>query len=114
MSRITDPNGNFVDFTEANPGENEPYGFDFRNDVYGGETVTACVFELSVDPESTGDDPSPESRLMGDPAILEDTKCSQFLSGLLPGVDYILTCYADTSRGATKVLYAHIPALPIK
>ncbi len=114
MARVKDRQGNFVDFSESNEGEEEPYSFDFKNELITGETVVGASFELLIDDESEVDDLTPMTRLYGVPAVSDGRYISTYIKGQLPGVTYILKGWATTSRGSIKLLYAHLPVLPIE
>lgn len=71
------------------PGEDEPYGFDFRYDLLAGESIVSVEWTLSV---SSGTDPDAQTRL-GENA-LAGTIATTEVSGLLPNVVYTLTAWA--------------------
>lgn len=95
------------DFSVMDTGENEVFGLDFVNDLPMGDSILSVVFSLTVRP-GYGADPSPSSRLNGTPGF-SGTTALQRLSGLLPGVTYILQAVIQTALGNTISLWSHIP-----
>lgn len=91
-------------FTDADPSEDEPYGFNFRPELIAGEAIQSAQFFLSVMPP--GMDDVAASRLQGSVQIT-GTVVSQRIVGLLSGRTYKLRCVATTSVGK-RALVAYV------
>ena len=94
--------------------ESETYGLNFVNDITSGETISSVVggaWNISV---SQGTDSSASAHIIGAAAITapdgttSNIATTQRISGLLPGVVYIVQAVVVTSLGNTKSLWSHI------
>lgn len=92
------------DFSDAEAGESEPYGFDFTKDVPSPDTIVSAEFSLTV---VAGTDNAPGTRLTGSPVITEK-KVSQRVVGLVAGARYKLKCIATTSSGNKVSLFSYV------
>lgn len=91
------------DFDPADPGENEIYTFDFVNDLASNEALQSAVWTCAA---VAGVDANAASCVIGTASVLA-TKTSQRISGLLPGVRYLLQAKGVTNLGNTVSLYSH-------
>lgn len=92
------------EFSPALQDEDEPFGFDFRNDLIENETIQTALFSISV---INGVDLTPSSHLSGSP-VISGTKVNQRISDLLPGVTYRLQAIVTTSQANTKSLWGRV------
>jgi len=95
------------DFDPADTGESERYTFDFVNDLNAGDIITSSTWECEVAAVSNGTDPAAASRIDGE-AVINKTRSTQRITGLLPGVDYAVTATVETLNGDTIRLWSHI------
>lgn len=96
------------DFPPADPGEYEPYTFDFVRDVAEGEIITGAAWTCSVAADSQGTDDDPMSRLAFVAPDNSGTVTNQIVTNLLPGVKYVLQATVTTSLGNTLSLWSHV------
>jgi hypothetical protein len=96
-----------ADYQIMDVGENEVFGLNFVNDLPSGDSILSVVFTLTVK-DGYGTDPNPSAHLNGTPGV-SGTTALQRLSGLLPGVTYILQAIVTTALGNTISLYSHVP-----
>lgn len=89
-------------FTPANSGESQVYGFDFAKDLPAGDSINGVTFGMSV---VGGYDPAPQSHLINDPSI-SGTQVLQRVANLIAGVIYTLQATVTTAEGNTLVLWA--------
>lgn len=94
------------DFQVMDVGENEVFGLNFVNDLPTGDSILSVVFTLTVK-DGFGVDPSPAAHLNGTPGF-SGTTVLQRLSGLLPGVTYVVQAVVTTALGNTISLYSHV------
>jgi|SRR5687768_3917245 len=83
------------DFTDADVGEEEFYGFNFIKDIPAGETIDSVEFFLRSYPNSASD-PDAQTRLLGSPIII-GTRAIQKIKIEVGGVRYKLKCIATTA-----------------
>ena len=95
------------EFSPADPGEDQVYGFDFVNDMLPGDIISGATVSFTV---QTGVDSNPSSHLVGSVIITPPTVVSQRIEDLIGGVTYILQIIATTQQGDTLSLYSRIPA----
>jgi hypothetical protein len=95
------------DFDPSDAGEVERYTFDFVNDLNAGDTITASSWECGVATISEGMDGAASSHVDG-VAIINKTRSTQRISGLVAGVTYVLTANVETLNGDTISLWAHV------
>lgn len=89
-------------FTPANAGESQVYGFDFDKDLPAGDSIDGVTFGLGV---AAGYDPAPQSHLINDPSI-SGTQVLQRVQGLVAGAIYTLQATVVTAQGNALVLWA--------
>lgn len=95
------------DFTDAEVGEEEFYGFNFVKDLPAGETIVAAEFFLTSYP-SKNSDPDSQTRLIGDP-LIAGTRVVQRIKIEVGGIRYKLKCKVTTSITASKpILFSYI------
>jgi hypothetical protein len=96
------------DFDPADPSEtNEPYTFDFVNDVVAGETLVSAVWTCVVAPDSRVPDANPSSHIVGSSSV-SGTKTSMTFASFLPGVKYLLKAVVATTLNSTPALHSHV------
>lgn len=95
-------------FTPANAGESEVYGFDFAKDLPEGDSISTVTFGIAV---VSGTDPDPASHLTGQPSV-SGTQTLQRVQDLIAGVIYTLEATVVTTMGNTLVLWAPIICQP--
>lgn len=96
------------DFPPADPGESEPYSFDFVKDLEAGEVITGANWTCIVAEDSEGTDDDPSSRIGTGAPDNSGTFTRQVVAGLLPGVKYVLEATVTTSLGKTVSLWSHV------
>jgi len=95
------------DFDPSDRGESERYTFDFVNDLQGGDTIASVTWTCEVAAKSEGADANAENHISGS-ADNAGTKTTQRVSGLLPGVVYLLTATVISTMGDTVSLWSHV------
>jgi len=95
------------DFDPSDRGESERYTLDFANDLQTGDTITLSTWQCEVASISDGADPDAASHIDGD-AVINQSRTTQRVTGLLPGVVYCLTATVETVNGDTLSLWAHL------
>lgn len=95
------------DFDPSDHGEDERFTFDFVNDLQKGDKIITAVWECAVAAKSTGADADAASHISG-PAEILDTRTTQRVSGLIPGVTYVLKAIATTEKPDTLILWSHV------
>lgn len=95
------------DWDPLDASETDVFSLDFRNDVNPGEVVVTASWSIGV---SYGNDPSPSSRLVGNPGV-SGTITSMTVSTAQPGVIYWLAALATTTRGRQIELWGHVPCV---
>lgn len=95
------------DFDASDPEENEPYSFDFQNDVPPGETITSAVWTCEVADDSAGDDEQAATRLSGAPTN-SGVITTHSVAGLQAGVKYLLQAVVTTNEGNVVSLWSHV------
>lgn len=93
-----------TDYQPADPEESEMYTFNFSNDLGESETITGATWSIKI---VDGEDAAFASRLISSPEN-DNTKTSQRVAGLLPGVQYMLQAVVTTSDGNTLSLWSHV------
>lgn len=111
------------DFSPADPGELEPYGFDFITHIGPSETIVSADWEIEALDDMLLDgytlDPDANSRLVGFPSVdippggSRVTRAVHQLSGLQPGNTYRLLARATTDAGNNPSLWAHVTCEPL-
>lgn len=93
------------DFDPADPGESTNYGFDLTNCLTGSDsTIVTLTCSLTVE---TGNDPAPNSHLIGGPVIV-GTIVKQRIANLVAGTTYTLEFTAVLSYGDSIVAFSHL------
>ena len=85
------------DFDPSDSGESERYTFDFVNDLQTGDTIQSAVWTCAVAAKSAGFDPD-AAGCISQPAVYTGTKTTQRVSGMLPGVTYVLRATVTTQN----------------
>lgn len=95
------------DFGDADPGDQDFYGFNFKPRLNLGETLTgAGNWSISA---IIGFDPTPSNRLIGQPALIGlGTQVVQTIGGMIGGVKYLVQVIVFTSLGRKLVEFSHI------
>lgn len=94
------------EFSVADTGESEIYGFDFVNELQHGETIASAQWAI-IDTLSI--DLAPASRATG-AIMVEGSVVSQRLTGLTAGGRYLLKAQVVTSLGNTLSLWSYARA----
>lgn len=95
------------DFDPTDNGESERFTFDFVNDLQTGDVIETATWACEQAAKSAADDPNAASRISG-AAVLDGTKTTQRVTGMLPGVVYVLTAKVVSLMGDTISLWSHI------
>ena len=95
------------DFDPSDTGENERYTFDFVNDMQAGDGIQSAVWTCGVAAKSILADPA-ASACISQPAVYTGTKTTQRVSGMKPGVIYLLTANVTTTLGDVISLWSHV------
>ncbi len=98
------------DFLPADPGESEPFGFDFENRLDDGETISSATWTCSVAADSEATDDDPQSHIIGDPTN-SGTITKQRVGNLVAGVKYVLQAQIITSESNDKSGWSHVPCI---
>jgi len=96
-------------FAPQSPNESEVYGFDFIDDLEFKENILSVVsWAIEI---LSGKDDDYLSRLSGEPTLDPESPriVRQRVTGLQPGVRYLMTCIVLTDRGNTIELSAIAP-----
>lgn len=96
-------------FSPANTGEKDVFGFDFVNDLAGDTISSLQTLQFTV---QTGSDAAVASRLIG-AAQVSGTKVLQTIANLQPGVVYKLAIWINTGNGRILDLWNYLPCQPI-
>src|SRR5215472_12351262 len=99
------------DFDSVDSNSGQIYGFDFVSVLTPGATILAAAAGLILE---TGDDDSPQSRLIGASQIAGTIVTQMVFFGTLPanqldGNTYVFFAVANTSDDQTIIPWARIP-----
>jgi len=95
------------DFDPSDTGESERYSFDFINDLQPGDSIASVAWACSVSNRSQQSDPDAASRI-SEPPVYLGTKTTQRVTGMLPGVIYVLTATVTSTMGDAVSLWSHV------
>jgi len=96
------------DFDPSQSGESERYSLDFVNDIQAGDSIASAVWACAVAARSEVPDVGAASHIDG-AAVFSGTKTTQRVSGMVPGVTYMLTATITTAPNNDVVqLWAHV------
>lgn len=95
------------DFDPSDLGESERFTFDFVNDLQPGDTITSVTWGCETAAKSPISDASAASRIDG-PPVFDATRTTQRVTGMVPGVIYMLQANVMTANGDTLTLWSHV------
>lgn len=93
------------DYSESNPGEVEPYGMDFVNNLAAGEQISSAVLVVIA---ITGCGVGTNLPLTDGDVSIVTSQVSQIVQNLKGETEYCLTFTIITSFGNKLVAYAHV------
>lgn len=96
-------------FSVSDPGEVEPYAFDFVYDMVPGDSIVGSAWTCTVAANSQVADPNPSARLSGGPWNFSPTGTVQLVQGGVAGATYLLNAVVKTSFGYTISDWAYAP-----
>jgi hypothetical protein len=95
------------DFDPSDTGESERFTFDFVNDLQTGDVITSVTWTCEVAATSELADDAAAACIDGAP-VISGTKTTQRVTGLQPGVRYVLQAEATTVVGDVVSLWSHV------
>ena len=95
------------DFDPSDTGESERFTFDFVNDIQAGDQIIGATWTCEVSERSLLADAEAASRIAGT-AIFSGTKTTQRVTGLQPGVVYVLRADVTTEKEDIVSLWSHV------
>ena len=95
------------DFDPSDTGEDERYTLDFVNDLQKGDAIDLATWSCGVAAKSEQGDANAAGYING-PAVSNTTKTTQRVTGMQPGVIYVLTATVFSKMGDTVSLWSHV------
>lgn len=86
--------------------ETATFSINFANQLAASETISSNTWTVQ---STKGLDPSPQNRLVGNPAIQGSVTLQLIGNGAVPGENYLITSSVVTSGGQHIPLYAFCP-----
>lgn len=95
------------DFDPSDTGESERFSFDFANDIDTDDVITSATWSCLVAAKSADTDDGATNCIDG-PAVFAGTKTTQRVTGLKPGVIYVLRADVATTKLDLVSLWSHV------